>query len=271
MTGKEADCIGLKMPTAEESRQVSENWIAPLRPCLYTQWPEQYRELSFGTKVEVLTASEASELAGIFQDKDDPWSPGLQSKIKRGVSLFTNGCFFRLESRSPKDNYWGEATNFRACSFHDVKKLLYSERILDDLARYSSLESEPVRLLFREWHPIRKSEEFRCFIKNRKLAGISQYHYAGFDECWHENVPLAFAEIYGRQEERKAKISAFIEEKVIPHLHVDDLVVDLWIDHLGKFKLIEINPYGLSDPCLFTYKELENCVGEFRCVQRPKR
>lgn len=260
--------ISLKMPTAEDSRAASEKWMKPLRPCLYTHWPERFRELSFRTEVIQLTKPEAAELATVFDDKaDERWTVGLQSKIARGAQQFTNGCFFKLESRSPKDSYWGEVTNFRACSFHDVKQLLYSERILEDLVRYTSLESEPLRLLFREWHPIRKSGEFRCFIRNRKLAGISQYHYAGWDERHHKNMPLAFADIFGRKREREAVIKEFIAGEIIPRLPVDDLVVDLWIDHTGKTTLIEINPYGLSDPCLFNYAELEGAEGEFRCVE----
>ena len=40
-------------------------------------------------------------------------------------------------------------------------------------------------------------------------------------------------------------------------------VADLWRDHTGKVTLIEINLYGLSDPGLFSYEELETAGGEF--------
>jgi hypothetical protein len=241
----------IRMPTPEEQRAASEEWIKPLRPCLYTRWPERLRELSFTTWVELLTAEETAELTTVFEPDSGPWSEGLQRKIRIGTSKFPGGCFFKLESRSPKDSYWGEATNFRACSFHDVQKLLYSERILDDLVRYTNLESEPLRLLFREWHPIQKAGEFRCFIRDRRLVGISQYHYAGFDEASYKTAPLVLAEVYGRKAEWKAILTGFVAEEIIPNLHVDDLVVDLWVDHRRKVTLIEINPYGLSDPCLF--------------------
>jgi len=227
--------------------------------------------LSFKTWVEELTPVETAELASIFNEQtDQPWSDGLIAKIARGTAQHTNGCFFKIESRSPKDNYWGEKTGFRACSWHDVKRLIYSERMLDDLARYSNLESEPLRLLFREWQPIEKSGEFRCFIKNLTLAGISQYHYVGFDEGSATNKPLALAKVYGRAKQTEATLKAFIAAEIIPHLHVEDLVADLWLDHMGKLTLIEINPYGLSDPCLFSYEELETTLGEFR-FNRPHK
>ncbi|MFO0958258.1 MAG: hypothetical protein U0800_12665 [Isosphaeraceae bacterium] len=148
--------IGLQAPTQEQMKATSEHWMKPLRPCLYTHWPERFKQLSFATHVEEITHDETAELARYFDTPDHPWPPDLQARISRGVGQFSSGCFFRLESRSPKDNYWGEMTNYRACFFRDIKQLLYSERILDDLVRYSSLESEPLRLLFREWHPIPK-------------------------------------------------------------------------------------------------------------------
>ena len=257
-----------RMPTAEERQTASEEWIKPLRPCLYTHWPERYRQLSFPTWVEELTEDEVAIMASTFMNKDEQltWSDSLIEKVSRGTGQFTNGSFFKLESRSPKDNYWGEMTNFRACSWHDVKQLIWSERMLDDLVRYTYLESEPLRLLFREWQPIRKAGEFRCFIRNRKLAGISQYHFMGYDESSRKNKPLAFAEVFGRKEEWKALLADFIATEIIPNLHVDHLVVDLWVDHMRKVTLIEINPYGLSDPCLFSYDELEKAEGEFRVV-----
>jgi D123 len=112
----------------------------------------------------------------------------------------------------------------------------------------------------------RSRANFGASSAHRKLAGISQYHFAGYDECWHRLVLTPFADIFARREERKEAITAFIGSELIPHLPVDDLVTDLWIDHSGKITLIEINPYGLSDPCLFTYSELDGCDGEFRFV-----
>ena len=160
------------IPTAEKFHNVCEGWMEPLRHCLYTHWPQRFKDLSFKTWVEELTPAETAELASVFDHRaDQPWTDGLIAKIARGTAQYTNGCFFKLESRSPKDNYWGEKTGFRACSWHDVKQLIYSERLLDDLVRYSGLESEPLRLLFREWHPMENSAEFRCFVRKRRLAG----------------------------------------------------------------------------------------------------
>jgi hypothetical protein len=258
-----------EMPTDEECRTASAEWLKPLRPCLYTYWPERYKELSFPTMIEQLSPKEIQRLIDTFNHKPlgTPQDAALRWKLKRGLAEFDSGSFFKLESRSPKDNYWGIATNFRACNWRDIEKMLYSERIMDDLCRYKHTD-EPLRLLFREWHSIRKDEEFRCFIRDRKLVGISQYHYAEWDEWNQTSKPPAFRNIIARKDEIGSALAAFVNSEIIPHLPVEDLVADLWRDPFGKITLIEINPYGLSDPCLFTYEELETASGEFRIVSQ---
>jgi len=49
---------------------------------------------------------------------------------------------------------------------------------MDDLVRYRYLESEPLRLLSANGIRSERQESFACFIKDRKLVGTSQYHYA---------------------------------------------------------------------------------------------
>jgi hypothetical protein len=126
---------------------------------------------------------------------------------------------------------------------------------------------EPLRLLFREWRIIPRDKEFRCFIRNRRLVGITQYHYAIYDEEFMANRPVAFISIAARHKDQQAEIEHFISGEILPHLHMDNMVVDLFIDQAANaIKLIEINPYGLSDPCLLSYDELartKECIFRF--------
>ena len=63
----------------------------------------------------------------------------------------------------------------------------------------------------------------------------------------------------------------------IPNMKVKDFVADLYVEHLideyncngfsdfSHITLIETNPYGLSDTCLFKdYDDLENTTDGFR-------
>jgi hypothetical protein len=105
--------------------------------------------------------------------------------------MVPRGAFFRLESRSPKDNYYRETTPFLACSWKDVQYSFYSERMLEDLARYAHLKEEPLRLLFRERRPIPKACEFRCFIRARWLVGISRCHCSTHEGERETKSPVA--------------------------------------------------------------------------------
>jgi hypothetical protein len=242
------------LPTAEQMNPIAERWMDQLRHCLYTHWPEEFKRLSFATHVELMTEGETQELVDNIDNPKHKWSWDLRVKFDRGARKFDSGTFFRLESRSPKDNYWGEITAFRACSAHDVFKLLYSERVVDDLVMYRYLKSEPLRILFREWHPIQKAGEFRCFIRNRKLAGGSQYHQGSNDNAGQ----YSFRACLSRKGNWKDTLNTWFDQEILPYLHADNLVVDLSADCTsGNITLIEINPYGLSDPCLLTYEELE--------------
>ena len=48
-------------------------------------------------------------------------------------------------------------------------------------------------------------------------------------------------------------------------VHIQNVVVDVWLADTPM--LIEINPYGRSDPCLLGYEELEVADRLFRIVE----
>jgi hypothetical protein len=49
----------------------------------------------------------------------------------------------------------------------------------------------------------------------------------------------------------------FLESAVLPVRHIDPVVVDVWLKN--EPLVIEINPVGLSDPCLLSNPEMEHC------------
>lgn len=260
----------LRKPAEDELRFASRSWLEPLKPCLFTHWPEPYKRVSFRTESLILTEEDQASLRMIFEDGDAMDAIAkttLPAKLTDCLARFPDGAFVKLESRSPKDNYWGEGTRFRTCSWRDIVHGFYSERILDDLARYQHLDVEPCRMLFREWQIIPRHEEFRCFIRGGRIAGISQYHYSAWDDGAGKQRPLYFRKVASNSESYKRAILAFLAQSIIPNLLVENLVVDVWIGREGA-RLIETNPYGLSDPCLFSYKELEAASEEFRLVTR---
>jgi hypothetical protein len=113
--------------------------------------------------------------------------------------------------------------------------------------------------------------EFRCFMKDRELVGISQYNY----RATHPEVSKYAAQI-------RQAITRFFDLEFRDACHVDSVVFDVflereerdpvnpctidpWISGSGgvyyrlKTRLLEINPYAnyLTDPCLFKWSEIE--------------
>jgi hypothetical protein len=172
----------------------------------------------------------------------DPTS--LIQRLDDAIKAFPNGAFVRLGSRSPKDAFV-KAEQFRVRSGAEAFTVLTagSERIYADLQAALTFEYIP-HIFVREWTDIPKYSEFRCFMRDRQLIGISQYFYR------HE-----FSEIA----DDKGRIRVAIEEffvkfKAVCHLDTVFFDVFLTVDEDGGYvpRLVEINPFpGWTDHCLF--------------------
>ena len=137
-----------------------------------------------------------------------------------------------------------------------------SERIYEDLL-LAIHENYPPHIWVRQWAEIPRWSEFRCFMRERKLVGISQYNYIDGE---------VFPEI-GRD---AGTIRWAIGEQFFPMFrkasHLNDVVFDVWVrvstmrDNTRDWsvKLLEINPFfSLTDPCLFKWSG-DDFDGSFR-------
>lgn len=89
--------------------------------------------------------------------------------------------------------------------------------------------------------------EFRLFIRDRKIIGVSQYH--------HQE---AYPEIQENREAIKASLIPF-SRQLIDALHMDTVVADVFVEQQAddsfKTTLIELNPFiHRTDPCLYSWK-----------------
>ena len=101
----------------------------------------------------------------------------LIQRLDDAIKAFPNGAFVRLGSRSPKDAFV-RPEQFRVRSGAEAFTVLMagSERIYSDLQAALTFEYTP-HIFLREWMDIPKCSEFRCFMRDRQLVGISQYFY----------------------------------------------------------------------------------------------
>lgn len=205
-------------------------------------------ELSFKDIVEPL-------LDLIWDNKKTPVVKILEDRLHEEVIKFPKGAFIRLGSRSPKDIDIKPVFNGKEA----VELLLSSVRVFDDLVLAVQNRYNP-HIFIREWIDIEEHFEFRCFMKDRKSVGISQYQYN-----------KTYLEIINNAPSIEWVIQQFFP-KFQKASELDDVVFDVFLKYKKRFdgktawevKLLEINPFfEMTDPCLFDWRKPEEFKGQF--------
>lgn len=175
--------------------------------------------------------------------------------INRLLPLFPQGrAFARLGSRSAKDViWWDDVLAQPLISGQAVLCLLaMSERVRNDLVE-DMIAGYGSHIILRPWIDIAMHQEYRCFVRDGRLIGISQYYY-------HNPVP-------GMEEDQFSIRSAIINLFSSFKNHTStsgNFVFDVFVESETRWEwrhwnvtVIETNPWAiLTDPCLFTWDEL---------------
>ena len=133
--------------------------------------------------------------------------------------------------------------------------LTQSERIEQDMRLALTVHERnghwDQHLVVREWHDIDVSQEWRCFVKHRRVTAISQYNY----------LPC-FPDLLAHRAYLTDLLLAFLNDTAIPALPdtpiFQDMVVDVAVTgdvyHQPKLWVIELNPYlSSTDGALFSW------------------
>lgn len=173
------------------------------------------------------------------------FSDEFLADIQTAIASFPSGVMPRLGYCSWK---YSMLVNEPATTVTDVLKIISRDdpRIGGFLARELTTE-QAVFLHLREWHHIPPWSEFRLFIRNRQVIGVSQYHH-------QETYP----EIQENLEAIKASLISF-SCQLIDALHMDTVVADVFVEQQAddsfKTTLIELNPFiQRTDPCLYSWQ-----------------
>lgn len=198
----------------------------------------------------------------------------LHDAIIKNIEELGGQVFPKLNWSSPKDAKWIMPGNTIRCDHvNDVYLLLNSsDHIVDDLD-HPFLEINPVdsvnpsnveyELVLTKWQDINPALEFRAFIKDNKIIGISQRdlnHYEFLADL---------------KDELHDKLEEFLQDHVIPKLssQLSKYIIDLYIPRpFDKVFIIDINPFSRkSDSLLFTWNELlinDGMDYEFRLIDK---
>jgi hypothetical protein len=246
-----------KLPSDEELQQSSARWLARVGPCFIDQWPSDLVALSADTHFIDIPR----DMVRMF-DSDDYFF-GVADEIAKQADEVCGWQrkFFRLNSRSPKDAPWPFET-LASCSGKEMLSVMRaSERMLDDLARFYHSTATPKLCLREFWPGVGPAFEFRCFIINGQVAAVAEYLNAWADK-WELPMPEHDADL-------REKIDGYLVKTVIPRLHLQTVVIDLAMLNGRDLRLLEINPYGLSDPVgAVSYEFIERGIGGIARLSR---
>lgn len=249
------------MPSEED---MSRNALARYSAVAWTyidQWPQSWRDMSIPTKLIEMNRAECMALKDIWEDEKAAQDAkgllrGLADLLDHEMDWEWH--FIRLNSRSPKDAVFPFQASVACDGKSAIRMLQLSfDRTCDDAVTMARA-GKPCCIALRQWMPeLFNSQEFeyRCFIKDGDLIAISQYRY-DLGAMHHLQDKKFRARVWAESEEYARKV-------LIDAKH-DSLVMDLWLPPHSDSLLIEVNPYGLSDPCCAeSYQRIENEGGFF--------
>lgn len=195
--------------------------------------------------------------------------PELHQEIRAIISEF-GSVTPKLNWSSPKDAVWILPNNSTKCNeVNDVYLLLNaSNYIVHDLDHAfdecAGVVDNDVKfeLVLRQWFDINPALEFRVFVRDSKVFGISQRDLNFYD--YLKPLKGTCARL----------INDFINNTVVPNFPHDKFVADIYIPRpFKKCWLIDINPWArTTDALLFSWNELvtkkfdEKDIPDFRLI-----
>lgn len=231
----------------------------PFLACSMEQWPQPLHDVSF--KVEQIELSELqanvllAHTTPVQRERTPPAEDFISEELRDTVEIAV-GDFGQVLPRLG-------LLSFKR-PFEPAKPVSSFETFLDCVlspnARVHSILRSALRndfaciMYLREWHDIPSYAEFRVFVRDRKIIGISQY-----------NCTDKYPEIASQAEHLSGRIADFVTS-IAGSLPVDDAIVDVAVE--PNMRLIDINPFlRNTDPCLFSWSNGGDFDHTFRFVR----
>lgn len=243
--------------------------VPRLQPFFIENWQPALLSLSIQTSVWRLDIAEAKALLRVVTAYIDGkweaiWKEQATSNLLRPlddqIKTIGGKAFIRLGSRSPKDNPAFMAWDLRPIPVYTprqaVESLGYSERVYLDLGDAIRAGYSPA-VCARRWIEMDPDQEFRCFIEDGKIVGITQYY---LDDGYSSWVAKNAAQI---EASLRGYVAMLVDVAKLP-----SFTADIIVQRDMRTTLLEINPpvsWGTTYPGLFIDGKLN---GEFRWIRK---
>jgi hypothetical protein len=194
---------------------------------------------------------------GFMRNLADPCPPDFSNVLKSDLAVMMSrypmGAHLRLDLCSFKS----EIGSPRAVGANGALWLLRQPNPRPaGLIKRGLQDGAELSLFLFPWLPIPKWAEFRIFIREHRVIGVSQYYSDGtYPEIAHHEAAL------------KAALAGFAKV-ALPRLHLPDVALDVFAEPTPdgfRIRLVELNPMvQRTDPCMFTWANGGDFDGSFR-------
>lgn len=185
-----------------------------------------------------------------------PSFPQLVKTILDSIQELGGSVFPKLHYSSPKDAVWINCDNTLKCTVPaEVILLLKSSDVISDTItslKDKGGEDSVFILCLRKWINVHPSGEFRCFIKDKRLIGVSQ-----------RQISNCYKHLLDSVESIMTDISCFIDDNHISNkFPLRNFVMDVYRPCKGSVVLLDFNPFDklVTDPLLFSWDELNKAI-----------
>ena len=216
----------------------------------------------------VLGLSPSTKFVDLPEGSENIWDndkESVENLIAALTPLFDlrEAFFFKLSSRSPKESHFLSFGVQTYCAAQAAGRMSMSERCLDDVSLYRHHPSYTLKACARKWvYGSSEFNEVRCFVRDGKFLAATQYVRPG--EWDHD-----FWQSHQERTKIRERAESFWRDILHPKMHLETYVFDLNLSWRDR-PLIEINPYGSSDPCaLGSYDAVENFSGDVAFYPTP--
>ncbi|ETV75115.1 hypothetical protein H257_10689 [Aphanomyces astaci] len=268
------------VPRSDMASTSVEYTVQQVDNCRFTSWYEALRVHSIRS---IAIPLPEEFVASLLQDQilvqEDLYPSSFVAAVKDAIHRLGGRVFAKLDWSSAKDAKWILANSLCCRSFADILMLLKaSDFITHDLTQAydgcsdvgTKRRPDTFHLVLKKWCHLFDSMHFRCFVRAKKLLGISQRN------CTERYDFLASE---ATQDTLCDAIAAFFESHLTTSQALPDpnYVFDVYVDKDHKVHLIDINVFGaVTDPLLFSWDELKQPATaederiHFRVVTTPR-
>lgn len=191
--------------------------------------PVWYPELSADCFPTVFAELEPEEVEALKQGAVEGEAVNnFLPRLERVMKQFSGARFVSVDTVAPTDT---ERFKVKRGAVHSVlsawKVLAASEKV-----RAAANAGLVTSVCVRPFRRMRQAREFRLFIKNSRLAGMSQY--------W---LVRHFRRLASRRE-KYWRAAAALTDRIAGRLPASDLAVDIYFTSSGRMLILDLNVWG---------------------------